>query len=337
MSIFSGPGRMRALLRLVLAVAFYVVAQSVAAQAARGFHADDGDSLLRNLFLLFLEIVGFGAMGLLFDRQRQPLRAMGLLRQPDAETGALRQFAMGAALGWGMVAALMLPIALSGGLYVHLWLTPRACVLFAIQLVTLALAALANEVVFRGYPFQRLTETIGPVAATLLACVVFGLLRSETPDAGTAGIWVSAIAALLLTLAYLRTRALWLPWGIHFAWLASMGLLFGLPLAGNTDNSSLIQCNAYGPHWLTGGDYGPEAGWLAAWVLLAGIFVLLRMTRNIAWRMQQPILHPAGIAVEIGQHPPMASPAKAKEEAAAPSLVQIVPLATPPAPEDTHR
>jgi membrane protease YdiL (CAAX protease family) len=326
----------------VLAVAFFVVAQSVAEQAARGFRAGDGYLLLRNLFLLFMEVIGFGAMGLLFDRQRQPLRAMGLLRQPDTQAGAVRQFAMGAALGWGMVAALVLPVALSGGLYVHLWLTPRAFLLCAEQLAALAAAALANEIAFRGYPFQRLMEFSGPVAATLLACIVFGLLRSETPDAGTAGIWVSVVAALLLTLAYLRTRALWLPWGLHFAWLASMGVLFGLPLAGNTDASTVIQGNAYGPHWLTGGDYGPEGGWLAFWVLLAAVFVLLRMTRQIAWRMQQPILHPAGIAVEIGQHPPVASshaaPAPAsgltsgQKQAAAPSLVQIVPLTTPPAP-----
>ena len=331
MSMFSGPGRTRALLRMVLAIAFFVVAQSVAAQAARGFRAGEGDSLLRNLFLLFLEAVGFGAMGLLFDRQREPLRAMGLLRQPDAEAGALRQFAMGAALGWGLVAALVLPVAITGGLYVHLWLTPRAILLGCVQLATLAVAALANEMVFRGYPFQRLMEAVGPFSATLLACIAFGWLRSETPDAGTAGIWVSAAAALLLTLAYLRTRALWLPWGLHFAWLASMSVLFGLPLAGNTDSSTVIQTNAYGPHWLTGGDYGPEGGWLAAWVLLAGVFVLLRMTRQIAWRMQQPTLHPAGIAVEIGQHPPMAAPAVAKEETAAPSLVQIAPAAAPAA------
>jgi multisubunit Na+/H+ antiporter MnhB subunit len=205
-----------------------------------------------------------------------------------------------------------------------------------VELVTLLVASLANEVVFRGYPFQRLMEAVGPFSATLLACIAFGWLRSETPDAGTAGIWVSAAAALLLTLAYLRTRALWLPWGLHFAWLASMSVLFGLPLAGNTDSSTVIQTNAYGPHWLTGGDYGPEGGWLAVWVLLAGVFVLLRMTRQIAWRMQQPVLHPAGIAVEIGHHPPAspaaASPTAAAPETAAPKLVQIAPIFAPPSP-----
>ena len=331
MNLFRGPGRGHAWMRFVFAIALFLLARVLADQAAQGFHFGVGFPLMRNLFLLFLEIIGFGFMGLTYDNNRQPLRSMGLNRRP----GWGREFALGAALGWGMMTAVALGMAFAGTLYVHFWWSPRAWFLLAIQIATLAAGTLADELVFRGYPFQKLIEACGPFSATVLACLFFGLLRMESPDAGTAGIWVSGVAALLLSIAYLRTRALWLPWGIHFAWLTSMGAIFGLPVGGNNDASIVVQTSTYGSHWITGGDFGPEASWLAFFILLAGIFVLIRVTRSLAWQVNQPILTPAGIPVDIPHRAP-ASPAMAAEPSApsaTPQLVRIdlsAPSANPP-------
>ncbi len=333
MNLFRGPGRGHALARFVLAIAFFIVAQYLANQAAQGFTLGAALPLTRNLFQLFLEIIGFGYMGLAFDKNRQPLQAMGFVSRPGQRFGQLREFALGAALGWGMMVSVALVLAFAGTLYVHFWWTPRAFLLLAMQLGTLAAGALAGEMVFRGYPFQKLIEAFGSFTATVLACLFFGLLRMASPDAGTAGIWVSGIAALLLSLAYLRTRALWLPWGIHFAWLASMGMLFGLPIAGNTDGAIVVQTTTYGSRWMTGGDYGPEAGWLAFLALLVGVYVLLRITRQLAWQVNQPELKPAGIPVDIPHRAPASPVAPAVVSIASqvaptttvPSLIQIAP------------
>lgn len=321
MSIFRGPGRRRATLRFLLAAAYFIVARFLADKAAHGFSFGEAFPLIRNLFLLFLEIVGFGYMGLAFDDTRQPLRVMGLARRP----GWQREFALGAAIGWGMVTVIVLVLALSGALYVHIQWTTHLLFLLAVQMGVLAVGALADEVAFRGYPFQKLIEAFGPFAATVLACIFFGLLRMESPDAGTAGIWVSGIAAVLLSVAYLRTRALWLPWGLHFAWLASLGILFGLPLGGNTDGATIVQTDTYGRLWMTGGDYGPEAGWLAAFVLIAGLFVLVRVTRDLSWKYNQPELKPAGIPMDV-PHPAPVSPATTRPES--PQAPQFVSLAS---------
>lgn len=339
MNLFRGPGKSRAWARLVLAIAYFLVARVLADEAAHGFNLGAATALLRNLFLLFLEIVGFGFIGLSYDGQRQPLRAMGLLRR----SGWGREFALGAALGWGMMTAIVGVLALAGALYVNFWWSPRAFFLLALQLAALAVGALVGEIAFRGYPFQKLIEATGPFTATVLACCFFGLLRMESPDAGTAGIWVSGVAALLLSLAYLRTRALWLPWGIHFAWLASMGALFGLPMGGNTDAAIVVQTSTYGQHWLTGGDFGPEASWLAFFILLAGVFVLLRTTRDIAWKLNQPDLQPAGIPLDIPHRAPVSpvvSPEQPQAPQQAPQLVSIdfsAPSASPAAPATPPR
>ncbi len=331
--IFRGPGKPRAWARFALAVAYFYVACALARQAAYGFDLGTIFPLVRMLFVLFLIVIGFGYMGLSYDGQRQPLRAMGLARRP----GWGRELATGAALGWGMMTAIALVMALTGTMYVHFWWSPRAFFLLAIQIATLAVGAVVGEIAFRGYPFQKLMEATGPFTATVLSCCFFGLMRMESPDAGTAGIWVSGIGALLLSLAYLRTRALWLPVGIHFAWATSMGALFGLPVAGRMESAVVVQTAAYGQHWLTGGDYGPEGSWLAFFVLAAGVFVLVRVTRDIAWKMNQPDLQPAGIPVDIPHSAPASPAASASvaEQPKAPQLVSIdfsAPSASAPLP-----
>ncbi len=52
-----------------------------------------------------------------FNRQREPIRAMGLVFRP----GWQREFGLGAALGWGMLLASILPLVLSGGLIITFW------------------------------------------------------------------------------------------------------------------------------------------------------------------------------------------------------------------------
>src|ERR1019366_7615145 len=66
-------------------------------------------------------------------------------------------------------------------------------------------------------------------------------------------ILVAMLGSLLLCICWLRTHGLWLLWGLHFAWAASTGVLFGLPLGGDVSFSSIIDTRASGPAWLPGG------------------------------------------------------------------------------------
>ena len=114
--------------------------------------------LIERSILLFLLVVGYAAMARVFNRQREPIRDMGLVFRP----GWQREFGLGAALGWGMLLASILPLVLSGGLIITFWAIPRQFGILLIDLLVLAVAALAEEVAFRGYPFQRLIEAMGP-------------------------------------------------------------------------------------------------------------------------------------------------------------------------------
>jgi hypothetical protein len=251
--------------------------------------------LVERSILLFLLVVGFAAMGRAFNRQREPIRDMGLVFRP----GWPREFGLGAALGWGMLVASILPLVLSGGLIITFWAIPRQFGILLIDLLVLAVASLAEEAAFRGYPFQRLIDAMGPTLATIVFSFVFAALHMFNPGASRASFMVNVFSSWLLSVAYLRTRALWVSWGWHFAWNASMCLLFGLPVSGITQFSPVMQSNTVGPAWMTGGDYGPEASTVTAIVLLIGIFIVYRTTRGLAYLHTQPVIVPAGIPVDL--------------------------------------
>ena len=129
---------------------------------------------------------------------------------------------------------------------------------------------------FRGYPFQRLVEAIGAGGAILVFSALFALVHFTNPGANAWGLLNTVAIGVALSVAYLRTRALWLPWGLHFGWNATLGLVFGLPVSGLRLFNVALRTTATGPSWLTGGSYGLEASLPGACVVLLGLIVVWR-------------------------------------------------------------
>jgi uncharacterized protein len=334
-------GRVRAFGYFVIAGVYFLFAEVVSGHAASGLVSGEWHEFAERTILLFLLLIGYGAMGRAFQHQPKPLAAMGLVFRG----GWRREFGLGAALGWGMLIVSILPLVLTGGLMVTVWLSPHQLFLLVIDVLLLAVASLGEEIAFRGYPFQRLMDAMGPFLATLVLSALFGMAHMFNPDASRPSVMVAIFAGWLLSAAYLRTRALWMGWGWHFAWNASMGLIFGLPVSGITRFSPVIQSNTIGPLWITGGEYGPEASTVTAVVMLLGVIVLFRITRDYAYKHAQPVIVAAGMPVDLDA---MSSALAPHHPAAATSaettLVQIEsvgrdPAISPPfrgAPWETH-
>jgi membrane protease YdiL (CAAX protease family) len=309
----------------VTSIVWFLAADTVASRAARGiserFSLDATRPLLTSAFLLFLLAVGFSILQAIAKRQSSLREVLGLPKRPTS----LQEWGLGAALGWGLLVFAVLPMALAGTLHIQLWTQPRAFGLLLLNLATLAAAALVEEIAFRGYPYRRLIESLGPVAATITMSLFFGLLHVFNPGATWTSTLVTMLAGLVLSLAWLRTHGLWLGWGFHFAWNASMGVLFGLPISGISDFASIVETRAVGHRWLTGGEYGPEGAAFTAVVLLIGVILLVRTTRDYAWNYTYVPIVAAGYPVEA----PVPAAHVAMEEqarpAAAVSLVQILP------------
>ena len=324
--------------------AWYYGSRELGNRAANGLtsHFVEMHGLVAACCHLFLLVIGFMALQAV-ARQSTSLRE--LTAMPKRATSG-REWLTGAALGWGIVVAGLLPLMLSLRFHAEVSLRPAALGTAALTLVTLALATLANDMTFRGYPFRCLTEVFGNSFAVVLIAVLAGFGRWRDPYGSSAAVVTTMLLTLLLSLTWLRTHAVWLAWGLHFALAVATGVLFGLPLGGRTEYASVVQGSVYGPDWLTGGDFGPAAALFSLVVLLAAIPVLYRVTRDYAWSYTHAPILPAGYEVTIA--PPAAHTAM-EEAAKAPALVQILsttpqgmsgqaerPVAPPPMPDRIH-
>ena len=155
----------------------------------------------------------------------------------------------------------------------------------AIVVVVLISGALAEELMFRGYPFQRLVEGIGPAGAIVVFSVLFGVVHLSNPGASVWGLINTVAIGVLLSVTYLRTRALWLPWGIHFAWNTVLGLCLGLPVSGLRLFNVVVHASATGPKWLTGGSYGIEASAPGALAVVMGLVIVSKLPLS---RLENP-------------------------------------------------
>jgi len=151
-------------------------------------------------------------------------------------------------------------------------------------------AAAMEEVLFRGYLFQRLIDSLGPWGAVALMSACFGASHILNPAANALSTANTILAGILLSLAYLRTRALWLPIGLHWSWNFVQGQILSLPVSGLQFWNPLLRANAAGPTWFTGGSYGPEGGLALTCVCLAGILWLARTKRLSPSQAMQEVL-----------------------------------------------
>lgn len=134
----------------------------------------------------------------------------------------------------------------------------------------LALGAVTEEVLFRGYAFQRLVEGSNGTVAILVSSVVFGALHVANPSATRLSTLNTVLAGVLLAIAYLESRALWWPIGFHFGWNWTLAVL-GHPVSGLDVAQLPWQVTIVSePVWVHGGNYGPEGGVVATVALVVG-------------------------------------------------------------------
>jgi membrane protease YdiL (CAAX protease family) len=271
---YLSDGRLRAGWRVLLGVVVAVAAHSLAATvagAARGGTPFASDLVYRPLLVVFL-LAGFSMLLLLADGVKSnPVAAQGL---PRARW--LSGLAAGVAVGAAMVAAAVAVIAVVGELSLRTVLTWPATMRFLELAFLLSAAALAEELSFRGYPFQRLVEAVGAPGAVGALSFLFGLAHLQNPHSSRLAMVNTVLVGALLAIAYLRSRTLWFPWGIHWGWNATLGLVFGLPVSG-LNFSTVVEGTAQGPEGLTGGAYGLEASALGTVVILLGLWPVWRL------------------------------------------------------------
>jgi membrane protease YdiL (CAAX protease family) len=269
-------GRLRAGWRLLLFVVFCAIALVLSAWLLSSIPRWRSFPIAVGL-QLFATAVTTWVMLRVFDHR--PFHSVGL----DAHPGRLGELCEGLAAGivlvevtiaceWatGLVVFEHDPSAVSG---LGLTLVSATAVLF--------MGAASEELLFRGYAFQRLVEGCGVVLAIGISSVIFGYLHLKNPSATILSTANTVLAGILLSLAYVKTRGLWFPIGIHLAWNWAMALS-GFPVSGlDVIEMPWRAVPASAKLWLHGGDYGPEGGAVATGVLVLGtIWLLLKKQKG---------------------------------------------------------
>jgi hypothetical protein len=154
----------------------------------------------------------------------------------------------------------------------------------------LILAALGEELAFRGYPLRRLADAVGVLPAMLVLAVLFGLAHAKNPNATVFSIVNVALAAIWLSVAFFSQGGMALAWGAHFGWNAGLAVLFDAPVSGYDFNVPAVEYTPGNHPWVDGGAFGPEGGIVTTFVLVLGTLYLL--TRRSGFMEPEPVAPP---------------------------------------------
>lgn len=208
-------------------------------------------------------------IALLIAAQKLVLRRLGDRKHDDLPMASV---ASGLLLGTGLAFILFSAIvgiaALLGAYSIVGWggLTDWIILLFTAGIS----AAFVEEFIFRGILFRWIEELGGSWAALVITSALFGLAHIGNDNATWFSSFTIAVeAGLMLGGAYMLTRSLWLPVGIHFGWNMTQGLIWDVPVSGN-DVDGLVDARLVGDPLISGGAFGLEASVIA--LLLAGGF-----------------------------------------------------------------
>lgn len=193
--------------------------------------------------------------------ERLPSKALGI----SPLKGWFKSLALGGVVGSVALASAVLVSVMGGGLSLAinhdssgvaiagtLWTT----------FVIFAVGALSEEALFRGYLFQTFIRSRMLVPGAVLTSLFFAFVHNNNPGASLLSFVNTLLAGLWFAEAYLKTRDLWFPVGIHLMWNWLQGPVFGINVSGISEFSPdpILRTMDHGPAILTGGSYGIEGG-----------------------------------------------------------------------------
>jgi membrane protease YdiL (CAAX protease family) len=238
------------LVRIVLIAIVFAIPLTIVMLIPHGLHSD----------WVGIAIAWFLAAALLLSIAlvERVTTGRGLAQIGFAPEHAMRDLVLGLIAGAVLFTVVVLELALTGHYRASaVAITPD----LAIAVLLLLPGAAIEEMLFRGVLFRLVEEWAGSWVGIIVSAVLFGAAHAANHGAT----WISTVAialeaGVLLAAAYIVTRTLWFPIGLHFGWNFFEGSVYGTQLSGGHLGGSMLAGHVSGPAWLTGGAFGPEAG-----------------------------------------------------------------------------
>lgn len=283
--IFINPNenRLRAGWRLLLIlIALPVVSRSLSLVIRPVFGSSLENAMIRWAFRGILVVITATLVVWIFRRfiDKKSFTSLGL----KLNGLAVSDLFVGFILSGCMVGIVFVILSVSGFLEIEAIGWTGSTLLPAIEiflwfLVIGAAVGWSEELGFRGYILQNLSEGIGLVWAVAVSCLLYGVMHMSNPNSTWLSGLLIAVIGFLRIFGWLRTEQLWLSMGMHAGWNFFQGPIFGFSVSGFS-TESLIKHSLSGPDWMTGGPFGPEAGIVVVPVVLLGLLVMFLWTNN---------------------------------------------------------
>jgi membrane protease YdiL (CAAX protease family) len=182
--------------------------------------------------------------------------------------GAVRGLALGTLAAFALFSAIVGITALAGAYFIVGWggMSNWLMLLFTAGIT----AGFVEEFIFRGILLRWIEEFAGSWAALFITSALFGLGHIFNDNATWFSSFAIAVeAGVMLGGAYMLTRTLWVPVGLHFGWNMTQGLIWDVPVSGN-DVDGVVDARLVGDPLISGGGFGLEASVIA--LVVAGGF-----------------------------------------------------------------
>jgi len=279
---FNQHGRLRSGWRFLIFQLFIIFLGAVIGAAARlilqrlpvGYN---DSSLLffinQNVILLLLAILGGWLCGKFLEDL--PFRALGCAFTANW----FKHLLAGLVIGAISISIAVLIAVIFGGMRLEFNQNAgRSAILLtlSVSLVVFVGGAAAEEAYFRGYILQTFARARLAWLAIAFTSLFFAWAHFNNPSANRISIINTALAGVWFGAAYLKTRDLWFPFGIHLIWNWLQGAIFGIPVSGITEltTAPLFQQTEKGSDFLNGGSYGVEGGFSATIALIISMVLI---------------------------------------------------------------
>ncbi len=143
------------------------------------------------------------------------------------------------------------------------------------------LVGIFEEFATRGYALFTLTTGMGFWPAAVLLSAAFGALHLRNGGEDRVGALAAALIGLFWCLTVRHTGNLWFAIGMHASWDYAESFIYGVPDSGATLPGHLLNPSFHGPTWLTGGSVGPEGSVLAFAAIGIMFLVFSRFYRDV--------------------------------------------------------
>jgi membrane protease YdiL (CAAX protease family) len=216
---------------------------------------------------------------------RRSLQSLGLA----FNINAVRDLFVGLVLSGFMVAIIFVILLISGLIEIQRigWAAEGISPILETLLYFLGIGLAvgwSEELVFRGYLLQNLRDGTGMLWAVSVMSVFYGIVHMTNPN----GTWLAGllitIFGFLRILPWLRTGQLWFGIGMHAGWNFFQGPIAGFGVSGYS-MEALFELKVSGTDWITGGEFGLEAGVAVLPALFLGLVIVYAYTVN---RRQTP-------------------------------------------------